>query len=790
MFDHRGSIRYNTRCCSVTYGCLDAAGRTSVSLGKARRKQKSSNSNQFFDIIGITLVFLGLIMLVSLISPDKSGVVGRTIKDVLRGLVGVGAFAFPFLCALFGVMFIVGPITVWSRNAGIGGSIIFVVIIGWLGLNGLQMPQGSWESRAEAKGGIIGYGIALGLKALVGYTIARIVLVLLFVLGLYIAIDVPMIMIIDKIKSMSSAGAQAARDRLAVAKKNGNDKKSAKESVKESNKKIKWSDVPAEEEEEKPKKKLLPILVRKGDPEAEAEPMQAEQRKIPVNVGHIPKPVVAESSEVDSSEPSENEEFKLPHLNLLADPPPPPKRVEAELKNNVEVIERTLEEFGVPADVVEIAHGPTVTRYEIRLAPGIKVSKIVSLADNLAMSLAAIDVRVEAPIPGKAAIGVEVPNKNSAVVGLREIVDSEAFRSSSSKLTFALGKDVSGEVRVADLTKMPHLLIGGSTNSGKSICLNTLIASLLYRSTPDELKMVLIDPKRVELSLFEGIPHLACPVVKDPRIAAGILKAVTKEMDSRYDLIARAGSRNIQSYNDKMPEGDKLPYLIVVADELADLMMQAAAEVETSICRLAQLARAVGIHLIIATQRPSVDVITGLIKANISSRIAFAVSSQIDSRTILDQSGAERLIGRGDMLFLPIDAQKPARIQGCYVSEEEIHTVVEYLKSQRKPVFTIEASDITQGGAGVAGDDNGRADEMYEPAVRMIVTSGYASTSMIQRKFKIGYTRAARLVDSMEQHGIVGPLDGAKPREVLVTKEDLDRIFGGSPKMGYDEESE
>ncbi|HOK55298.1 MAG TPA: DNA translocase FtsK [Armatimonadota bacterium] len=309
-------------------------------------------------------------------------------------------------------------------------------------------------------------------------------------------------------------------------------------------------------------------------------------------------------------------------------------------------------------------------------------------------------------------------------------------------MLFALGKDVSGESKFADLAKMPHLLVAGATNSGKSVCLNTLIASLLYRATPDELKLILIDPKRVELSLFDGIPHLACPVIKDARQAAGIFRAATKEMDNRYELIARAGCRNIQSYNEKQPEGERLPYLVIVCDELADLMLQAAAEVETSICRLAQLARAVGIHLVIATQRPSVDVITGLIKANISSRIAFAVSQQVDSRTILDKNGAERLIGRGDMLFLPIDAQKPLRIQGCYLSEDEIHRIVDFLKSQRKPVYTIEATDITVGGSGGAGDDGGTTDPLYQQAVRMIVTSGYASTSMIQRKFKIGYPRS------------------------------------------------
>jgi S-DNA-T family DNA segregation ATPase FtsK/SpoIIIE len=748
------------------------------------RRHKSKNANQAFDIVGISLIFFGVAMLVCLAAPKGSGAFGGWVDESLRSLVGVGAWLFPFLCALVGVLFILGPIAAWSRNVGIGAGLIFISFLGWKGLVGIQ--EGIIET---ATGGIIGQAFAMLLKASVGAIIGKILLALMMVIGVYITFDIPLANIIERIRDMSVNGAMVARERLVSvgADRGGNGSKPEK---------VKPGKPLPEEPSPEPeqKRRLLPIFVRKGDPEAEKAPVEPDKRAIPVSVGvgHAVRPSVP-MPEPEPDGDIEQAEFRLPPLSLLSEPQPPPQRMEAELKSNVEVIERTLEEFKVSGDVVEIAHGPTVTRYEIRLAPGIKVNKIVSLADNLAMSLAAIDVRVEAPIPGKSAIGVEVPNKNAAIVGLREVIDGNSFRSEVSKLFFALGKDVSGEQRYADLAKMPHMLVAGSTNSGKSICLNTLIASLLYRATPDELKLILIDPKRVELSLFEGIPHLACPVVKDARQAAGIFRAATKEMDSRYDLIARAGCRNITSYNEKQPEGEKLPYLVIVCDELADLMMQAAAEVETSICRLAQLARAVGIHLVIATQRPSVDVVTGLIKANISSRIAFAVSSQVDSRTIIDQNGAERLIGRGDMLFLPIDAQKPARIQGCYVSEDEIHRVVDFLKAQRKPVYTIEATDVNVGMAGGGGDDGGMTDPVYQQAVRMIVTSGYASTSMIQRKFKIGYTRAARLVDAMEQQGIVGPLDGAKPREVLINREDLERLFGGPSGLrdeSVDEEEE
>jgi len=368
-----------------------------------------------------------------------------------------------------------------------------------------------------------------------------------------------------------------------------------------------------------------------------------------------------------------------------------------------------------------------------------------------------------------------VPNDRPQIVTLREVIEREEFWSSPSLLTIALGKDVAGTPKYVDLGRLPHLLIGGATNSGKSMCLLSMIACLLFRATPREVRLVLIDPKRVELSLFDGIPHLMCPVVRDVKQAAGALRAILKEMDHRYDLFASMGVRNIQGYNERVPESERLPYIVVIIDELADLMMQAAAEIETSICRLAQLARATGIHLVVATQRPSVDVITGTIKANIASRIAFAVSSQVDSRTILDMNGAERLLGRGDMLFLPIDAAKPTRIQGCYISEAEIEALVDFWRAQEAPVYLLQPSEFEP----VPGlyDEDEEEDELYPAAVRLVVAHGQASTSMLQRRFKIGYGRAARLLDLMERRGIVGPLDGAKPRQVLVTREEAEQML-------------
>jgi S-DNA-T family DNA segregation ATPase FtsK/SpoIIIE len=497
--------------------------------------------------------------------------------------------------------------------------------------------------------------------------------------------------------------------------------------------------------------------------------------------------------------PITGEGYVMPPLDLLETPVPRPKRVAQDTEANIAILVNTLAQFRIQAEVVEIADGPSVTRYEIRLGEGIRVKKILDLADNIAMSLSAMSVRVEAPIPGKAAIGIEVPKKHASKVTLRECMEDDEARDLTSKVGFVLGKDVAGNVRCADLARMPHLLVAGATNSGKSVCLNVLIASMLFRARPDELKMIMIDPKRVELTLFDGIPHLIHPVVKDVKQAAGILRWVLKEMDRRYDLFAHVMTRNIEGYNIKVanePE-KRMPFLVVVIDELADLMMQQGPEIEQAICRLAQLARATGIHLVIATQRPSVDVITGLIKANVPSRIAFSVSSQIDSRTILDIKGAENLIGRGDMLFKPIDATKPIRIQGAFLSEAEVEALTNHLKAQGRPEYIAESLAVDHGNYGTASEEEVE-DDMFEPAARFVVTTGHASTSMIQRKFKIGYTRAARLVDMMEARGIVGALDGAKPREIMMSRDSLDQMFqntrnslyGGSGYAGDEEEDE
>ena len=427
------------------------------------------------------------------------------------------------------------------------------------------------------------------------------------------------------------------------------------------------------------------------------------------------------------------------------------------------------------AKVNQVTVGPTITRYEIQPSPGVKVSKIVNLTDDIALSLAAKSIRMEAPIPGKSAIGIEVPNEIPSMVGLREVLESAEFKKFDSPLAMALGKDISGKPIIGDIGKMPHLLIAGSTGSGKSVCVNTLISSILYKAKPDEVKLLLIDPKVVELANYNGIPHLLIPVVTDPKKAANALNWAVAEMNKRYKMFAEKGVKDITSYNEKCEE--KLPKIVIIIDELADLMMASANDVEDYICRLAQMARAAGMHLIVATQRPSVDVITGVIKANIPSRIAFAVSSQTDSRTILDMGGAEKLLGKGDMLFYPLGASKPVRIQGAFISEHESQNIIDFVKAQVKEEVKYE-ENIMDTISKVNMEKSSDEDELLSEAIEFVVESGQGSASMLQRKFKIGFNRAARLIDSMEERGIVGPNEGSKPRKVLMSKQDLQNLEG------------
>lgn len=515
-------------------------------------------------------------------------------------------------------------------------------------------------------------------------------------------------------------------------------------------------------EEEMPVEEVQPVAEEMPTDVPAAEPAKPEAQKEAAQQPAAP------------AEPAEKP-YVFPPISLLGrDPGNSSGSGILEQQKNGRKLEMTLKSFGVEARVINVSAGPTVTRYEVSPSQGVKVSKIVNLADDIALNLAASGIRIEAPIPGKAAVGIEVPNKETKSVYLRTVLESDAFRKHPSKLAFALGEDITGNPIVTDIAKMPHLLIAGATGSGKSVCINTLITSILYKADPKEVKLLLVDPKVVELSVYNGIPHLLIPVVTDPKKASAALNWAVREMLERYNDFAACGVRDIKGFNAmKEEKGEpeaKMPQIVIIIDELADLMMAAPGEVEDSICRLAQMARAAGMHLIIATQRPSVDVITGVIKANIPSRLAFAVSSGIDSRTILDMVGAEKLLGKGDMLFYPSGQAKPSRIQGAFVTDKEVEQIVDFLRKSSRPGYTQEMVDQITAVAKTASGPSEETDEFFEQAVDLILEKEKASVSMLQRQFRIGYNRAARLMDELERRGLVGPEEGSKPRKVLITR--------------------
>jgi len=523
------------------------------------------------------------------------------------------------------------------------------------------------------------------------------------------------------------------------------------------------------------------VNVQDVDPETDTDesvdPLALAEAKAPSQPGKLSGKEPDIRIQLTPVPVKEQRPYQLPPFSLLNRPSGAGgKGGQTDYLSNSRKLEATLESFGVRAKVLEVVRGPAVTRYEIQPDVGVKVSRIVNLTDDIALALAAKDIRMEAPIPGKSAIGIEIPNDEISVVTLREVMESPAFHESSSRLSIALGRDISGQAIVANLAKMPHLLVAGATGSGKSVCINGIITSILYKAKPSEVKFLLIDPKMVELSVYNGIPHLLSPVVTDPRRASLALKKIVMEMEKRYELFSKSGIRNIEGYNaliqEKIASGDHsqalLPYIVVIVDELADLMMVAASDVEESITRIAQKARAAGIHLILATQRPSVDVITGVIKANIPSRIAFGVSSQVDSRTILDSAGAEKLLGRGDMLFMPVGAAKPIRIQGAFLSDQEVESVCDFVRKQEEVNYRTDLVPEVEDTQETADEHE---DELYDQAVQIVIEAKQASVSLLQRRMRIGYTRAARLIDAMEAKGVVGPYEGSKPREVLMTME-------------------
>lgn len=737
----------------------------------AKKSTKSNTkSNINYDILGLFYITIGILAVFSVFSSKTSGIVGRVTKHFLLGVFGIGAYLFPFFIIFIGFVLIIKKGNISFNKKFYGILLLLVDTLLFIQMfnmklyydpeNVMQGISKLYNSDTFMHGGVISYIIDAPLIKLFGFIGSYIIFMALYIVSFIMIWKISLYDIITKIKS---------KFRNNIAKSPREDKSSDANNEQQGNSLIAY-DSEKESYIKKVNNKIKIIDFMKSSEE--------------VNENPNPKTIDENSSESIKRE-LENEinkhsldvdvEYLFPSTDLLNinNLSRLNKEDKRELISNASKLEETLNSFGVEAKVVQVTKGPSVTRFEIQPNAGVKVSKIVNLADDIALSLAASGVRMEAPIPGKSAVGIEVPNKELTPVFLREVIESTEFTAQNKNLSFSLGKDIAGTCVVSDLTKMPHMLIAGATGSGKSVCINTLIISLLYKYSPEEVKLLMIDPKVVELSVYNGIPHLLIPVVTDPKKASAALNWAVNEMNRRYKLFAENNVRNIEGYNELVVKGklqDKLPWIVMIVDELADLMMVCPNDIEDYIGRLAQMARASGMHLVIATQRPSVDVITGVIKANIPSRISFSVSSQIDSRTILDSAGAEKLLGKGDMLFYPVGAPKPIRIQGAFISEEEVEKVVNFIKKQETlHQYSTEILEELNTVSNNEGFDD--VDSLMSEAVKIVAEIGQASTSLLQRKLRIGYNRAARIIEQMEQLGIISEKDGSKPRQLLIDKE-------------------
>ncbi|NLJ33124.1 MAG: DNA translocase FtsK [Firmicutes bacterium] len=698
--------------------------------------------------MGLSLLAFAVLVFFSLFSTG-AGALGQLLRRFFRLSLGWGAYLVPFCISLTGVMIQRRERLSNTRVTGIG-----LLILVLAAFSHLRYPPGeAWALALEGEGGgLLGAVLTLISRTLFGLIGSYIIFATLGLIAALLTTNLSL----RSVANGLGAGFKKGRQLLGrlFSRPRATKEGEAVQGTRE-------------------KKVALPVMVYddNGD-EGEKDqrttrPLQEE--KHPLDIPPVP---------AEAPHPSLN--YQLPPLHILRrNQRKKNPRWQKNITENIRILEETLADFNVDAKVMEVSKGPVITRYELQPSPGTKVSRILSLSDDIALHLAAAGVRIEAPIPGKAAIGIEIPNKEITDVYLREVVETKPFQESPSTLTFGVGKDIAGEPVVADLGKMPHLLIAGATGAGKSVYLNSLLASLLFRAKPDEVKLILIDPKRVELSVYNPLPHLLTPVVFEPQKAAAALCWLVEEMENRYDLFAQRGVRDIGGYNRSLLAKDQadlfLPYIVVIIDELSDLMFVAPGEVEDAICRLAQMARAAGIHLVIATQRPTVDVITGLIKANIPSRISFAVSSQTDSRTILDMGGAEKLLGKGDMLFLPAGRLKPLRVQGAFVSDKEVEKLVCFWQQQAEPEYRKEVLEVELEVKGKTADPD-EEDELFPQALDLIVEREQASASMFQRRFRIGYTRAARMIDHMEEKGYIGPPEGSKPRQVLISRERLQKL--------------
>lgn len=793
-------------------------------MGTGSKKNKYKNKKETSvektgDIKAILYIAIGILLAFSTYT-DLVGALSFLSRKTMYHIVGIVVYIIPIYLIYFGIDTIRSKGTIrYSRRFF---SITLIAIVVWLFCStlSLQFICGSayndrsffeiikemqFSDNYSIHGGFLGFLIAYPLSKLIGYIGSYIIYITLFLICSILLMDITLYDIYINIKKFGSTfkgdnGVKKKKEKASNEKEKVSNKKENKvtndtievivpeisgekdEFIKGINDKIQILDFMknSELQDVSPLQDFnLEMDYRNGNEKIKENEVGSSkiQNK---NLSLEDKNVVSKEIEQSLNEFDEEvkKEYLFPPMDLL--------NINSKLKlknedkkdliENANKLEETLSNFGVEAKVVQVTKGPSVTRFELQPSPGVKVSKIVNLQDDIALGLAANGVRMEAPIPGKAAIGIEVPNKKQSAVFLREVLDSKEFTNTSKNLAFALGKDITGKCIVGDLSKMPHMLIAGATGSGKSVCINSLIISLLYKYSPDDVKLLMVDPKVVELSVYNGIPHLLIPVVTDPKKAAGALNWAVNEMNKRYNLFSQMKVKNIESYNKLLEKGEiqeKMPYIVVIVDELADLMMACPNDVEDYICRLAQMARAAGMHLIIATQRPSVDVITGVIKANIPSRVSFAVSSGTDSRTILDQVGAEKLLGRGDMLYYPIGENKPVRVQGAFISEEEVENVVNFIKGSEDDVDYSEdiMNHINSESTTEAALSND-VDELLEEAMKLVIEYQQASTSFIQRKLRIGFNRASRIMDELEEHGIISEKDGSRPRQVLVGKEE------------------
>ncbi|TGY43993.1 DNA translocase FtsK [Clostridium sartagoforme] len=761
------------------------------------------------DIKGIIYIALGVLLSIA-IYTTWAGALSKISRDVIYNLIGVSAFVLPLYLIYFGYHIIVSKGSIKFTRRLFGFSMIIISITLFCATASINILGESigfsedWKAVFDQNGlngGLLGHLISYPLSRLIGFIGSYILYATIVIIGVILSANITLYDIASAFKGKFN-------------KPNKKVKKNAEKEIKDKESLVEV--VPKVEDKEREdfisginnKIKILDFMKNssledssmeifketdenKGSEEnpfnievfneekKEREEVKVKKEKLDNNVKEVVSKEIEESltEEKKEEKPYINPSIDLLNINNKTKFKKEDKRG---LLENAGKLVGILNDFGVDANVKQVTKGPSVTRYEIQPSPGVKVSKIVNLQDDIALGLAASGVRMEAPIPGKAAIGIEVPNSEQTPVFLREVIDNKEFKTSNNKLAFALGKDIAGKSVIGDLATMPHTLIAGATGSGKSVCINTLIVSLLYKYSPKEVRLLMVDPKVVELSIYNGIPHLLIPVVTDPKKAAAALNWAVNEMNKRYNLFSESSVRNIEGYNALFDKGiieEKLPYMVIIVDELADLMMTCPNDVEDYICRLAQKARAAGIHLIIATQRPSVDVITGVIKANIPSRISFAVSSGIDSRTILDQTGAEKLLGRGDMLYCPMGENKPIRVQGAFISEEEVERVVNFIKDEGVSIDYEESiiEHIENESKGTdKGTESSDVDELLNEAIKIVVEYNQASTSFLQRKLRIGFNRASRIMDDLEERGIISEKDGSRPREVLISKEELE----------------